>query len=404
MSLLPKTSLLSTETQRGKIIILVTLMLFVPQLAIDLYLPSMPAMQSYFATSHSYIQATLVCYLIGAGFTQLIYGPLCDKYGRRPIALIALIIFFLGSLGCIKANTIDTFLLCRLVQGAGCGASGIIYRVAVRDLYEDSALLKISSYVNMVWVLVPIIAPAIGGYVQHYSGWRMNFVIIFLLSAVAIFAMWRLFPETRRHVDPTTVTEHTVAKKYLSLLSNPTFLIFACSAMLLNAMMLGYNNMSPFIFQTSLHLTPILFGWTAILAAGGYMLGSFINGRVVTKENRHLMIARGLALTLLSAIALVLLGLFGYFTVASVLIPVTFLSAGWGVTFPNCSGGAMQPFRHMAGTAAAMLGFIQTGIGVIVSSLVLWLPHSSAVPLGLFCLTLTIILIVLLSRVKQHAA
>lgn len=402
MSVLPKISLLSPETQRAKIIILVTLVLFVPQLAIDLYLPSMPAMQSYFGTSHSYIQATLVCYLIGGGFTQLIYGPLCDKYGRRPISLISLVIFFLGSLGCLKANTIDTFLFFRLMQGAGSGASSVVYRAVLRDIYDDTSLLKISSYVNMAWVLVPIIAPVIGGYIQHYFDWRMNFVLIFLLSAIAFLFMWRLFPETRRHVDPTTVTEHTVAKRYLSLLLNPVFLTFACSAMLLNAMMLGYDNMSPFIFQTSLHLTPVVFGWTAVLAAGGYMLGSFINGRLVTSSNRQQMIARGLTLTFLSALALVLPGLFGYFTVASVLIPIVFLSAGWGVTFPNCSGGAMQPFRHMAGTAAAMLGFIQTGVGVIVSSLVLLLPHSTAVPFGLFCLIIAIVLIVLALQVRKH--
>lgn len=397
-----KNTLLSPEHQRGKIIILFMLITLAPQLAIDLYLPSMPAMQLHFHTTHTYIQYTLIFYLFGTGATQFIYGPLIDKYGRRPLILFGLSLFFIGSLGCTQTDNIHWFLVYRLLQGTADGAIFVAYRAVMRDLYDDNDLSKIISFVSIAWIMTPILAPFFGGYIQHFYGWEMIFNIIFVCSALMLIAAWKLFPETRHNIDPNSITEHRIIKKYLTILKNPLFIFFSVSAMLTNVIMLCYNLVSPFLLQNSLHLTPITFGWSAAFVACGYIVGSLINGSWVTRLGKYVMIFSGTVICLTGALALFILALSHHFTVAAIIIPIAIIFIGFGILYPNFSASAMKPFKHMAGTAGAMQGTIQTGIGVLISLSVIFIPHQTALGFSVLCLIIITLMAITILGARRY--
>lgn len=396
-------NLLSPEYDRIKIILLIMFATLTLQLSLDMYLPSMPAMQNYFATSRQMIQYTLLIYLLATGFTQLFYGPLIDHYGRRSIILIAMFFFFLASLGCIQTSNIHWFLVWRCIQGAADGAVYVAYRATIRDLFGQHKLTKVISYASMAWVVVPIVAPFLGGYIEHYFGWRMNFTVIFILSAGALILLWHRLPETKPIIARNVIIQTHLVKKYTEILKQPLFTLSVIGIMFINSIMLCYNLISPFLLQNGLQLNPVEFGWTAMFVTIGYMLGSFISGKLIGKLSQTTLVLLAVTITLTSAISFCLLASLNIHTVSAIIIPVFISYFGIGVTYPNLVAITLEPFSYNVGTASAIQGTIQTGFAVIISFSATILPHDSARPLSyLFVLfsILTLLAFIGVRRIK----
>jgi DHA1 family 2-module integral membrane pump EmrD-like MFS transporter len=373
------------------------------QLSLDLYLPSMPAMQNYFATTHNMIQYTLLIYLIGTGFFQLFYGPIIDHFGRRTITIIAMMVFFLASLGCIKTHNIYWFLLWRFIQGAADGAVYVVYRATLRDLFGNgSNLTKVISYASMAWIMIPILAPFFGGYVQHYYGWRMNFIIPFVLSAFSLLLLWRFLPETKPAITDNVIIKKNMLKKYCDVIQQPIFILAILSVMLVNSMMLCYNLISPFLLQDTLHLSAIEFGWSAMFVATGYILGSFINGKMINKVSRVKFILFAITLVLIGVLLLALLATLYINSVLAIITPVFIIFFGLGIIYPSLTAIALQPFKHNIGVASALQGTVQTGFAVIISFSATLIPHHTALPLALLFLVFSILILIIFIRIKYN--
>lgn len=360
------------------------------QIAIDLYLPSLPAITEAFSTTNSNTQLTITIYLLGLSFSQLIYGPLSDHYGRRAILLIGFAISFIGATICVFTPSITALIAARLLQGVGAGAANPVSRAVMRDVFSGHKLAKISSYVGTFIAIILALAPIIGGYLQAYFGWRANFSFL-ALYGVALWLVILLFlPETNKHIDPHPFRIKRTMQKYFSLLSNPIFIGYTLCTSLTYAGIIAYITAGPFLYQNILGLSPVQYGWLAIFTTLSFTVGAFINARYVTNVGMNRMLFINLGIQILAGMSLLIVGLLGHISVISILVPMMFILVSAGSIFPNASTGAILPFAKMAGTAGALFGFIQVFTGALLSGLVAAIHEENQIPLALILLGLSI--------------
>lgn len=356
------------ETSKRKALGFILLLVVVGQASIDIYLPSIPAMMSTFAASAERMQLTVSIFLLGYGGSQLVYGPLSDRFGRKAVLLFGLPLFIAATLGICVTTSATTLLLLRALQGVAMGAASVCARAIMRDCFEPSELPAASSTMAMGWALVPILAPMLGGYLQHYLGWQYSFGFLALLATSLLLYLTFGMRETNQ-----------LRTRALSLSGS-----FAAYALLLrsrafraNMLMLGVlvsifsvtNIATPFILQSAYHLSPVHYGWSLLTVSSGYLIGSFINKKVVARHAPVRVTGCGAAL-------LALFGM-GHLAVCltvggSVLTLVAFLFAVYmalGLIFANCLSACMRSFPQHAGSASALYGALVFCSGFAVSAL-----------------------------------
>lgn len=381
-----KTKQLENKTQ---ILILLLLIILIPQLSLDLYLPALPSMQIFFHTTSAHIQWTLLIYLIGTSISQIIYGPIIDRYGRRPIVLFVWSLFFIASLGCIKTQNIYAFLAWRLLQGHADAGIYVVYRAVMQDLYKDKKLSKVFSYSSMIWISIPMLAPLLGAYIQHHFGWQMNLILIFILSGLSLLCVWRYFPETLAEKS----REKAWITAYLRILKTRTFILGIMGNVFNNTIMTYIFVLSPFIMQIGLHLSPVDFAWTMAFIVGAYSLGSFLNASLIEKHGQKKLMSLSALAFILGTLSLCSLAYLNQFTVAAILLPLTSLYLGMGIAYPNFLTQALKNCQNHAGMAGALQGTLQTGLAVLLSLPATYLPHNNIKILSLIFLIMTCIIL-----------
>lgn len=180
----------------GRILLLGALAATAP-LAIDMYLPALPAMAADLNRPNSHIQQTLTLFMLGYALCQLIYGPLSDRFGRRPVILFGMLLFSAASLACTLAQSLDQLLAARIIQALGGGAASVVVTALVRDLYRGEAAARVMSLVVMSMTLAPLLAPMVGGQILQMFGWRAIFMLLTLLGLLLTLQVWLRLPETR---------------------------------------------------------------------------------------------------------------------------------------------------------------------------------------------------------------
>jgi len=267
-------NLLKTE-KTSHLLGLVSLIIFmamVGRFATDMYVPSLPAITKAFSTSATSVQYTITVFLLGLGLSQLIYGPLADRYGRRRLILIGLVIGGVGSLLCVFAHSVNQLILGRVIQGIGMGGGISLCRAMLSDLFEGPRLAQMTSYLSMAFAVAPAVAPAMGGYMQQWFGWQSVFEFVMVYALIALFVSWAFMPETNQHRNKHATEVKVMLHNYFELLTNPTFLGYLASASLALSGVIAYVTMGPFILQNDLGLTPVQYGCLALIITGAMML------------------------------------------------------------------------------------------------------------------------------------
>lgn len=366
--------------RKGTITFFVLLLVALGQFAIDIYLPSLPAMVQSLQTNKSAVQLTLTFFFIGFAFSQLVYGPLSERFGRRKILIIGLAIFLVSAVGSIFATTISFLIFLRLIQGLGIGAANVLSRAILRDMYEGKELAKMISYIGILWVSSPIIAPVIGGYIEEYLNWRMNFA--FLSIFVGIILIWVLLclPETKDMSQRHSIHPWSILKNYGTLLSNRSFFGYIFADFFLYGMFSTFYAAGPFLLQKALGLTPSMFGWMMLLISFGYLLGTNINIRLIHRFDRNLIIKMGVFFIFIVTVLMTLLSVFGLFSVSVLVIPLIFLFMGMALVFTNCIGECLSIFPSLAGPASGMWGFLVYLGGTYATSVMSHIPEKNALP------------------------
>ena len=343
------------------------------QIAIDIYLPSMPAMAKDLNTSNAAIQFTFTFYVIGLSFSQLIYGPLSDRIGRRVVILFGAGLFFAGSIVCSFAHTISLLNFARLAQGIGGGSIFVVTNAILADVFTGERLAKRIVYGSLIWSLIPILAPAAGGFVQEWFGWRANFYIMAFYAITVIIAIAIWMPETCDHSVSKGISAFGIVKRYLKMLINPRFLSFILTAGFSYGPVIAFSVVGPFILENRLHVSASRYGMYVLLVGATYTLGTFLNGQALRRFGYKPLLVFGATVTLLSGGLLLLLSAFSLFNVVTIVGCTCVLQIGQGFIFSNCLSNALSVFPKLGGSASSLFGsfllFIVTVISAVVARL-----------------------------------
>ena len=359
----------SSSANMAKLLFLIIILTAVGQMTQTMYVPSIAAMASDFAVQPTYLQAVMAAYLIPYGLSQFVYGPLSDRIGRRPVIIVGMLIFLLGTLGALFASSFELFLLASFIQGAGTGCAGAMSRTVTRDCYDGAALHKANSLVSMGVIFSPLLAPVVGGYLSMAFDWHASYVFLLILGALVTLAMLTLFDET---LPKENRRNERVWTSYSYVLSNRQFQGYVFCLIATFAGIAVFEAAAGVLLGSVLKLDPTTVSWLFVLPLPGYLLGAWLSATLSARIGQHHLFNIGMATLVIGALIIFIPGMAGLVTVVS-LIGGGFVSfIGAGIIFPAATTAAIQPFPHHAGTAGAILGGMQNlgaGLATLAASL-----------------------------------
>ncbi|TAK71828.1 MAG: Bcr/CflA family efflux MFS transporter [Gammaproteobacteria bacterium] len=374
-----------------KISIIIFILSVCSALFSDLYVSSLPIIASYFKCSINLSQGTVTCFLCGFALGQYIYGSLSDRYGRRKIIMIALLIASFSSIVCADSATIYTLLAGRFCQGIGVAACLSLPRAILRDIYSGEQMAKISSSVSASVELVITFAPAIGGYLTYYGGWRGNFYFLFVFAFLALCIVYCHLPETNKEFNVEATNVQRIKKNYQRMLANRKFLGYAICSSVGYSLLMIYFSISPFILQNNLHFSVNEYGLILLLTSLMLVFGAFLSSYFVSRFNINLVILAGVTCITLAGIFM-LIGFFQFsINVYLIIIPSMLSIIGAGLLFSNCSAGALHEFADIAGTASSFYSGLQIAGAFIITYFISSIGLKSVLALAIIYLILGII-------------
>lgn len=378
-----------TEEEKSFPFHLILLLATIGMVATDLYLPSLPFIQEYFHSAKASVQISLTFFLLGFSFSQVLYGPLSDRYGRRPIVVLGLGIGFLGSLICLFTPSVFFLNLGRFVQGFGLGSGATLFRTILRDVYSGDALARVGAWTAITSAGGMAMAPIVGGYIQREFGWRAVFIFLGLYAFGVLYLLWKKLPETNKQLNLIAMTPKVFFGSYKELISHPIFIGYSGCAGLALAGFSTYFASSPFLFENILHLTAEQYGLLAMIISVGLGLGGVTNAWLIPRFGRHRLLVLGTFFLFFGGFLMLILS--SEISVFRIMLPMSLYACGCAFVFANSFAGAFYPFGHMAGFAGALYGCIQISGGVIASALISTIQEKNQIPLSLFLMTLGIL-------------
>jgi len=345
--------------------IMTALVAFGP-LSTDMYLPSLPAMKTDFGATVSQVQLTLSVFLGGFAVSQLFYGPLSDRFGRRPVLLFGIVVYGLASVACFLSTTIEALIIARFFQAFGACSGPVLGRAVVRDVYGQERAAQVLAYMGSAMALAPAVAPMFGGYLQVWYGWQANFVVISIFAFVLVGLVAFLIQETNDHQNPDALKPGRLIANYLELLRHREFIGYVLLNSFVFSGLFAFISGSSFVFIDIFGLEPNIYGICFGLVVCGYISGTLLAGRFSRKLGGPRMLRYGSILALCAGLLLAGVAYGGGNSAASVVLPMMVFMVGVGLVMPNSMAGAIGPFPKMAGAASALMGFLQMTIAASV--------------------------------------
>lgn len=339
-------------------------------LSIDIHLASLPIIMEVFHTDKVHMQQSVTLFVLGLGVSLLIYGPLSDKVGRRPVVILGLSIALIGCLAILVAPTIFLFLLCRLIQGIGAGVCIGLGRTMLADLWQGYQLTVKSAYFALALSLSPLLAPALGGYIQHWFDWKGNFVFLTVFFAISLFLFYFFFPETNKHLNPLAFSRRTMFYNYRMLFLHKRFMGATVLAGLVIAANLSFATKSAFIIQQEYGISPVLYGWLMCLISIGGLISRGLGPYLLKKLNASALLFYSIIILFGSGLAILVLYWLQVLTLTRLLFLVGCVVFVQGLVMPLLLSVSLGSFHEKRGAASALYGSIQMLIGFVGSVLV----------------------------------
>lgn len=352
-------------------------------LSTDMYLPSLPAITAEFATTPARVQLTLSAFLIGFALGQIVYGPVSDRYGRKPALFAGLMIFALASIVCAAAMSVEMLIAGRVMQALGAAGPIVLARAMVRDLYEGAPAGRELSRMGTIMGLVPALAPILGSVIQTASGWRMTFWLMMCLGLALLALVLLRLPETLRTPNPEPLSIRAVLRGYGTLLRQKSYRVHVALAALTYSGLFAFISASSFVLQGVYGLSEIAFALAFALMVMGYIAGTILSQRLVSSLDLQGLIRLGVGCLASGGLLMVAGVASGLATSFVVTLPMVVYALGVGLTLPQVQAAAMTPFPERAGAASSFLGICQMALAALVGIVVGHALGASAWPLAI---------------------
>ncbi|WP_409522389.1 multidrug effflux MFS transporter [Nitrincola sp. MINF-07-Sa-05] len=362
-------------------IVLVGLVAF-SAISTDLYLSGLPAMITDLNSNHGHVQLTLSLFMLGYALGQIISGSLADSWGRMPVLKLGLVLFFLASLICIWAPTVEALWVGRILQGLGASVGPVLGRAIVSDVYPREDAAKVLAYLSSAMALIPALAPIIGSWLLIWFSWRSHFVALAAFSVITLIGVLLFLWETRPdHPEGQKRRFMDIFRNFPRFIKDRLFIAYVICASTSFGAMFAYISSSSYIITEVIGLSPQLFGYTFAANVMGYMIGAFSSARLVSRLGLNKTIGLGLGLLLLASLVMLLAIMTGWINLISVLFAMFLVFASGGLTLANSQAGSISLFREYAGSASAVFGLIQIGTAATTGALAGYFYNATVIPL-----------------------
>ncbi len=353
--------------------------------AMQIFLPALPLIQTSLHTTPGIAQLTLSLGMVAVALSTLAYGPLSDRFGRRPVMLSGLLILAVGSLVCVLAQNIETLIVGRLVQSAGGAAGMVLSRAIARDRFGAFGATRVISQLTLVMVAAPMIAPALGGVLADASGWRATFVAVLGMSGLMLFWTLRSLPESLPGRASAEVASSSSAAQPAAfafahllepframpgLLRSRAFTAIVLQTAFTSSIFFAFISGAPYVMAHTLHRPPTEYGFYFIIVSSGFMVGNLLVLRFGQRLAAGRLLQLGACITLVGPVLLTVVVLLDVLTPLWLFLPMFLGSIGSGGVMPSAQAAAINLFPERAGTASGVTGFLQMVFAATASQLV----------------------------------
>ncbi len=368
-------------------------------LAMTICLPSMQEWGAIFSADQSLVQLTFSAYVLTFGGLQLVYGPLSDRHGRKPLLLLGLVIALAGSLLAAVAPDLPSLIAARMLQGAGSAAGMVVGRSMVQDLFRGPQRTRVMAYIGMTMGLCPPLATVVGGQLHVLFGWRMNFVLMAALAVALLIASWLGLPEAKKAQPAAGRWWPDMVAGYTRLAREPDFLLYVTVMSLSTATFYAFLAGAPIVLR-SYGVGPGGVGWYIMWVPVAYVLGNYLTSRLIQSRGERRIMLLGQIAALAGLAIMLALGLAGVKHPLAFSLPLMLLGIGHGLLVPTSLASTVGLVPALAGTAAAVAGLVQQLMGAVGGYTVGLVPHDGSVNLGWLMLGFT--LVALCAQVVLH--
>lgn len=351
----------------GLILILGSLAALAP-FSIDMYLPGFKAIAKDLGTDVPNVSLSLATFFIGISAGQLLYGPLLDKFGRKKPLYFGLSLFILSSVSCLFVRTIDQLIVLRFVQAIGCCAASVAAIAMVRDLFTVEESPKVFASLMLVIAVSPMLAPTAGGYLIAALGWKSVFVFLGLMAGLLLLAsMWKL-PESYKPDPSYSLKPKPILNNFLIVLKEPSFYTYALVSAITFSGLFAYVSSSPVVFMDLYKVTETGYGWIFALLSVFFIGFSQVNSYILRWFSSKKIVFWALVAQCIFSVLFLIAAVYNLLNLYTTIAFIALFLGCLGFINPNASALSLAPFSKNAGSASALMGALQMGLGALASA------------------------------------
>lgn len=336
--------------------------------SIDMYLPAFPTIATDFYTSIDKVSLSVSTYFLGFALGQLLYGPLLDRYGRKSPLYAGMVLYILATIGCFTTGTIESLWIIRFVQALGGCVASVAAMAMVRDFFPVEQSAGIISLLVLILGASPLLAPTAGSFIIDWLGWHYVFVILAVIAFVILMAVIFLLPEGHQPDPTVSLAPSAIRHAFAQVLRHPAFYIYALAGTFSFSGLFVYVAHSPAIFMNQFHLSGKAYGAVFALLSIGFVGSSQLNHILTKRYRNEKILTAAILVQLVTAIVFFAGAWHEWYGMIAVIIFIFIILSCSGIVYPNAAALCMAPFAKNAGSASALLGFSQIGVGGLVSA------------------------------------
>ena len=344
----------------------------------DVFIPSIPNIARGLTTTTNLVSISISAIFLGSAIGTVIYGPLADRFGRKPVILWVLGLYAIAATAASLSSNVETLILCRFFQGIAQSGGRVLSATVARDLFNNERLGKMMSDIMFITALAPVVAPIVGGFTAKYLPWQSSLVFMAIFGGLVFILFSILFKESITSERLDTLRLDILFKNFAVTIANHTFQMHSFCGGFMLAGFVVFLSVSANVLIESYGVPAETYGLMFAAVSVCYLIGTFIGGRLVTRQGLGRMIGWGVLIGLVGAVLMLALAATALKTPTAVIVPMGVFTFGLGFVNPNTVAGALQPFPNIAGSASSLTNFIRAIMGAGVSFGISFFQHDDA--------------------------